>query len=104
MIEAWSNGVPRNINSVCFNALTLGYAMGLKEIDRSVVQEVLTDLKLDQLILNRRDSGEPIESALPVSRSASFQPSHGRPTGSSNSEHGSGLAAPGCRRLDDSHR
>jgi hypothetical protein len=54
--------------------LTLGYAMGLRQIDRSVVQEVLTDLKLDPLILKQHGSEEPIESALSVSRSASFQP------------------------------
>jgi len=66
MIAAWSHGVPRNINNVCFNALTLGYGMGLKQIDRSVVQEVLTDLSLNRLILKQHGSEKAIQSASPV--------------------------------------
>ncbi len=71
MIAAWSNGIPRSINNVCFNALTLGYAMGLRQIDRSVVREVLADLELEQ----------PARSALPIFRSAPFQPFHGQSKG-----------------------
>jgi general secretion pathway protein A len=93
MIEAWSNGVPRNINNVCFNALTLGYAMGLRQIDRSVVQEVLTDLRLDQLILKQHGSDEPIESASPVSRSSSFRPSQAQSKGGLGARRTLSLAA-----------
>lgn len=73
MIAAWSKGVPRNINNVCFNALSLGYAMGLKEIDRSVVQEVLSDLELNPRVLKHYDSEEPIQPAALVSPGASRQ-------------------------------
>ena len=48
-ITAHSDGIPRNINNICFNALTLGYAKGLEQIDGSTVSEVLADLDLDVL-------------------------------------------------------
>jgi general secretion pathway protein A len=44
-----SGGIPRNINNICFNALTLGFAKGLKQIDASIVREVLADLDMDRL-------------------------------------------------------
>ena len=49
LIIAYSGGVPRNINNICFNALTLGYAKRQKQIDAPVVHEVLSDLDLDAL-------------------------------------------------------
>ena len=48
-ITAHSDGIPRNINNICFNALTLGYAKGLEQIDGSTVSEVLADLDMDAL-------------------------------------------------------
>jgi len=47
LIAGRSEGIPRNINNLCFNALTLGYALKKKAIDRSVVEEVLADLELE---------------------------------------------------------
>jgi general secretion pathway protein A len=48
-ITAHSDGIPRIINNICFNALTLGYAKGLEQIDGSSVSEVLADLDMDAL-------------------------------------------------------
>jgi len=48
-ITAHSDGIPRIINNICFNALTLGYAKGLEQIDGSTVSEVLADLDMDVL-------------------------------------------------------
>jgi general secretion pathway protein A len=48
-VVAHSGGVPRNINNICFNALTLAYAKGLKQIDSSIVREVLQDLDINAL-------------------------------------------------------
>lgn len=41
-----SGGIPRNINNLCFNALSLGYALGRKTIDATTVKEVAADLDL----------------------------------------------------------
>jgi type II secretory pathway predicted ATPase ExeA len=46
-IASGSEGIPRNINNLCFHALTLGFARGAKRIDISIVDETLADLSLD---------------------------------------------------------
>jgi len=64
MPAAWSEGIPRKINNLCFNALSLGYAKRQRSIDASIVQEAVRDLSLDSLGSDRltnqneaRDSG-----------------------------------------------
>jgi general secretion pathway protein A len=49
LIAADSGGIPRRVNILCFNALTLGYAQGQKEIQVDTVEEVIADLDLDTL-------------------------------------------------------
>jgi general secretion pathway protein A len=46
-IASASEGIPRNINNLCFHALTLGFARGAKRIEASVLEEVLADLALE---------------------------------------------------------
>jgi general secretion pathway protein A len=48
LIFQHSEGIPRNINNLCFNSLSLGCAMRLKAIDGDVVREVVADLDLDR--------------------------------------------------------
>ena len=60
MIAARSGGIPRNINNLCFNALSLGCALE-KKIDCAIVQEVLADLNLDTLI----DEARAVPKAVP---------------------------------------
>ena len=50
LIAERSEGIPRNINNICFNAMSLGCAMGCKKIEAQVVQEALHDLSLESLI------------------------------------------------------
>jgi general secretion pathway protein A len=49
LIAVQSGGIPRNINNLCFNALSLGFAKGQKRIDAATVREILSDLSLDLL-------------------------------------------------------
>jgi general secretion pathway protein A len=49
MIAEISEGIPRNINNICFNALSLGCALGVKLIDVPVVQQVAADFDLTNL-------------------------------------------------------
>jgi general secretion pathway protein A len=44
-----SEGIPRNINNLCFNALSLGCALNQKPIDREVLRQVIADLDLGPL-------------------------------------------------------
>jgi type II secretory pathway predicted ATPase ExeA len=41
-----SGGVPRNVNTICFNSLTLAYALNQRQVSREAVTEVLRDLDL----------------------------------------------------------
>lgn len=49
LIAEHSEGIPRNINNLCFNALSLGCALKRKTIDRDVILEVISDLDLEPL-------------------------------------------------------
>jgi len=65
MIAAWSEGIPRNINNLCFNALSLGYALRRKDIDLSLVQEAASDLELRPLFSKQHHSYQPVTAASP---------------------------------------
>lgn len=49
IIAACSGGIPRNINNLCFNSLSLGYALGQKKIDGEIVLEAVRDLDFEPL-------------------------------------------------------
>jgi general secretion pathway protein A len=46
LIAKHSQGIPRNINNLCFNAMSLGCVLGQRSISHSVIYEVLRDLDL----------------------------------------------------------
>jgi type II secretory pathway predicted ATPase ExeA len=46
IIAEHSEGIPRNINNICFNALSLGCALKRKPIDEGIIREVMGDLDL----------------------------------------------------------
>jgi type II secretory pathway predicted ATPase ExeA len=47
LIAARSEGVPRNINHLCFNALSLGYALGRRTIDLGIMEDVASKPEWD---------------------------------------------------------
>ena len=49
LIALCSEGIPRNINNLCFNALSLGSALQQKPIDRDILRQVISDLDLGPL-------------------------------------------------------
>ena len=49
IIAQVSEGIPRNINNLCFNALSLGSALQQKPIDRDILRQVISDLDLGPL-------------------------------------------------------
>lgn len=59
LIAQASQGIPRNINNLCFNALSLGCALKQKTIGTEIIREVLGDLDLETI---RR----PVQRAAPV--------------------------------------
>jgi general secretion pathway protein A len=50
MVAELSLGIPRNINNLCFNALSLGYAMRQKTIGADILREVAADFDLSKLV------------------------------------------------------
>jgi len=65
LIAVQSGGIPRTINNLCFNALSLGFARSQKKIDSMIVREALSDLDLD-LLGTARDTGHQV-SPIPFS-------------------------------------
>ena len=60
IIAARSEGIPRNIVNLCFNALSLGCALERKIIDTEILQEVLADLDVGTLVSAPPDGLEPV--------------------------------------------
>jgi general secretion pathway protein A len=48
-ISTATEGIPRNINNFCFNALSLACALRKRTVDAEVVKEVMSDLDLQKL-------------------------------------------------------
>jgi general secretion pathway protein A len=80
IIGARGGGVPRNINNICFNALSLGFALGKKKIDSAMVLEALGDLDVGALGEGADDARQPSLPQTAVDRSAAQPParSHDR--------------------------
>jgi type II secretory pathway predicted ATPase ExeA len=75
LIAAESQGIPREINRLCFGALSLGCALKSKTVDEEVVREVGADLQID-LSAEPKASNHPL-SAPPQSTPQSWQSSAG---------------------------
>jgi general secretion pathway protein A len=68
LIALSSEGLPRNINNLCFNALALGSALQMKPIDRDVIRQVIGDLDLGPRRTRGAVSPKPEESPSQVIR------------------------------------
>jgi general secretion pathway protein A len=73
MMTKHHEGIPRNINNLCFNALSLGCALKRKTIDQEVVAETLCDLDLESV---KVATNAPRACAIEISHHAS-QPVRG---------------------------
>lgn len=49
LIARHSQGIPRNINNLCFNALSIACALKRKTIDGNIIREVVSDLEIKGL-------------------------------------------------------
>jgi general secretion pathway protein A len=61
LIVQYSEGIPRNINNLCFNSLSLGCALKRKAIDGDIVREVIADLDLDRWRIKTSLAARPQE-------------------------------------------
>jgi len=47
LIARSSEGIPRNINNICFQALSLAFALQRRTVDAGILNEVVRDLEMD---------------------------------------------------------
>jgi general secretion pathway protein A len=78
LIASGSEGTPRNINNICFNALSLGCALKKKTIDRDVILEVLSDLDVGSLATK-----SPVDAKTEITPKHKAAPSASREKGQS---------------------
>jgi type II secretory pathway predicted ATPase ExeA len=62
-IAVQSDGIPRNINNICFNSLLLSFQRGQRTVTAEVVRGVVKSLDLEALIPDRIKSADPIPAA-----------------------------------------
>jgi general secretion pathway protein A len=62
-IARFTEGIPRNVNNFCFNALSLAYALQKKVVDMEVVEEVKADLDISKLTSPQGLAPEPVRAA-----------------------------------------
>jgi len=51
-MTGYTEGIPRNVNNFCFNALSLACALRKKVVDSEIVKEVISDLDLQKLTMD----------------------------------------------------
>jgi general secretion pathway protein A len=81
LIAEASHGIPRNINNLCFNALSLAYALQRKPIDSEIIRAVIADRDLGRFRKRASldlHSGASGQHALPASRPAKHASSRSR--------------------------
>ena len=64
LIRELSQGIPRNINNLCFHSLSLAFAMKRQSVDLAVVQEVADDLDIRRLLDDRPTPSDSISANL----------------------------------------
>jgi type II secretory pathway predicted ATPase ExeA/phage tail protein X len=88
LIARSSRGIPRNINNICFQALSVGFATQTHAIGADIVREVLADLEIEQ----GGGSSRRLDSAAPstprVAQHWPYIPPH------PDSYQGAGYSAP----------
>jgi general secretion pathway protein A len=66
LIADHSEGIPRNINNLCFNAMSLACALQRKTIDRDVIRDVIADLDLEPLREKNIAALKPVKKSVSV--------------------------------------
>jgi type II secretory pathway predicted ATPase ExeA len=81
LIAEASHGIPRNINNLCFNSLSLAYALQRKPIDSEIIRAVIADRDLGRfrkqagLVLYAGENGRNESPALGPPKRASSRSS-----------------------------
>jgi hypothetical protein len=78
LIAEASHGVPRNINNLCFNALSLAYALQRTPIDSEIIRAVIADRDLGRFckrtshaLLSETSGSQAVPAYRPATRASS---------------------------------
>jgi general secretion pathway protein A len=74
IIAEQSGGIPRNINNLCFNSMSLGCALKSQVVDESMVHETITDLDLTTISASPQKTEEQSPSLSPQAPDLDFTP------------------------------
>jgi len=74
-IGEFTEGIPRNVNNFCFNALSLACALQKKVVDREVVEEVISDLDISKLTSLAQPEVPDLEVFEPATPTVAAAPS-----------------------------
>jgi type II secretory pathway predicted ATPase ExeA len=50
LIAKHSGGIPRNINTLCFNAMSVAYGISARQVDVKMVREAINDVEIESLV------------------------------------------------------
>lgn len=84
LIAHSSKGIPRNINNICFQALSLGFATQTRAIGTDIIREVLADLEIENVGGSARRIDAAVASAPKVAQHWPYIPP---PTERSHANH-----------------
>ena len=74
LIARSSRGIPRNINNICFQALSLGFATQTEVVGTDIIREVLADLEIENAGSTARRSVSAVPSAPKVAQNWPYIP------------------------------
>jgi general secretion pathway protein A len=64
-LSDFTEGIPRNVNNFCFNALSLAYGLQKKIVDLDIVKEVISDLDISKLTTTGKSRGLAVPEPEP---------------------------------------
>lgn len=76
LIARSSKGIPRNINNICFQALSLGFATQTQIIGSTIIREVLADLEFEGADSSTKRMESAVPSAPRVAQNWPYIPPH----------------------------
>ncbi|MBZ5662474.1 MAG: AAA family ATPase [Acidobacteriia bacterium] len=66
LLGEYSQGIPRNVNNICFSAMSLAWALKQKNIDRDMMRDVLSDMDYQVPRAQAEPEAKIVEPAKPA--------------------------------------
>jgi type II secretory pathway predicted ATPase ExeA/outer membrane protein OmpA-like peptidoglycan-associated protein len=80
LIWSRSNGIPRNINTLCFNAMLVTFAQKAKQVDEHAIKEASQDLDLDFVLADIAGAHPPANETGDCVLTSELEPPEKKPS------------------------